>query len=233
MRDENGLYQANRLFERIRAIYNKHIEWGYNGTNPTAGIKKFKEKSRDRFMQPDELPRFFTALQEEQNTTIRDYVWISLLTGARKSNVLSMKWEQIDFTKKEWRIPDTKNGDSLTIPLSEQAMEILNNRPRITGFIFASNLSDKGYLQDPKKAWHRLLARANIKDLRIHDLRRTLGSWQVATGASLPIIGKSLGHKTQEATAIYARLNLDPVRASVNKATDAMLAHMINKDIEV
>jgi len=62
-----------------------------------------------------------------------------------------------------------------------------------------------------------------LHDLRLHDLRRTLGSWQAATGASLPIIGKSLGHKSLAATQIYARLNLDPVRASINKATDAML----------
>ena len=64
---------------------------------------------------------------------------------------------------------------------------------------------------------------AGFRDLRLHDLRRTLGSWQAATGASLPIIGKSLGHKSLAATQIYARLNLDPVRASINKATDAML----------
>jgi integrase len=64
---------------------------------------------------------------------------------------------------------------------------------------------------------------AGFRDLRIHDLRRTLGSWQAATGASLPILGKSLGHKSLAATQIYARLNLDPVRESVNKATDAML----------
>lgn len=62
-----------------------------------------------------------------------------------------------------------------------------------------------------------------IPDLRIHDLRRTLGSWQAITGASLPIIGKSLNHKSQQATAIYARLDLDPVRMSVEKATAAML----------
>jgi len=62
-----------------------------------------------------------------------------------------------------------------------------------------------------------------IPDLRIHDLRRTMGSWQAITGASLPIIGKSLNHKGQQATAIYARLDLDPVRASVEKATEAML----------
>lgn len=64
---------------------------------------------------------------------------------------------------------------------------------------------------------------ASMADLRIHDLRRTLGSWQARTGASLPIIGKSLNHKTHQATAIYARLDLDPVRQSVNTATVAML----------
>jgi len=79
-----------------------------------------------------------------------------------------------------------------------------------------------GHLADPKKAWHRVLKRAGICDLRVHDLRRTLGSWQAAAGANSYIIGKSLGHKSQQSTAIYARLNLDPVRASVNQAIDAM-----------
>ena len=224
IREENGLYQANRLLERIRAIYNKNIEWGWNGVNPSLGIKKFKEQSRDRFIQPDELPRFFEALNEELNYTIRDYIWISLLTGARKSNVLAMRWNEINFVRREWRIPDTKNGESLTVHLSDQAIEILENRVKSSEFVFPSDLSSKGYLQDPKKAWARILKKAGIEDLRIHDLRRTLGSWQVATGASLPVIGKSLGHKSSKATEVYARLNLDPVRESVNKATNAMLA---------
>ena len=68
------------------------------------------------------------------------------------------------------------------------------------------------------------LGHASFQDLRIHDLRRTLGSWQAADGASLSIIGKTLGHKNVSTTAIYARLNLDPVRQSVNAATKAMLA---------
>jgi integrase len=224
IREENGLYQANRLLERIRAIYNKNIEWGWSGINPCLGIKKFKEQSRDRFIQPDELPRFFEALNEELNYTIRDYIWISLLTGARKSNVLAMRWNEINLARREWRIPDTKNGEALTIHLSDQAIEILKSRKSESEFVFPSELSSKGYLQDPKKAWARILKKAEIEDLRIHDLRRTLGSWQVATGASLPVIGKSLGHKSSKATEVYARLNLDPVRESVNKATNAMLA---------
>lgn len=92
VRAENGLYQANRLLERIKVIYNKAIEWGWNGTNPASNIKKFKEKSRDRFLHPDELPRFFESLEVESNSTIKDYIYVSLFTGTRKSNVLSMKW---------------------------------------------------------------------------------------------------------------------------------------------
>jgi integrase len=232
IREENGLYQANRILERIRAIYNKNIEWGWNGINPANGIKKYKEKSRDRFIQPDELPRFFQALQEEHNITARDYIWISLLTGARKSNVLSMKWEDISFARKEWRIPDTKNGEAVTIALSDKAIEILDERRKFTNgpYVFASEQGSKGYLQDPKKAWARILKKAEIEDLRLHDLRRTLGSYQVITGSSLAIIGKSLGHKSSKATEVYARLNLDPVRESVERATEAMFAFIKNNN---
>lgn len=81
-----------------------------------------------------------------------------------------------------------------------------------------------GHIVEPKKAWKRVLERAGIDDLRIHDLRRTLGSWQAKTGASLTIVGKSLNHKSPSTTAIYARLDLDPVRESVDRATGAILA---------
>ena len=81
-----------------------------------------------------------------------------------------------------------------------------------------------GHITEPKNAWARICKSAKLSDLRIHDLRRTLGSWQAAGGSSLHVIGKSLGHRNQATTAIYARLNLDPVRESVNRATAAILA---------
>ncbi len=224
---ENGLYQANRLLERIRSIFNKAIGWGWAGVNPAVGIKKFRETSRDRFLQPDELPRFFEALANEPNETARDFIMLSLLAGARKSNTLAMRWDQISFQAATWRIPVTKNSDPQVVHLSPQAMEILTARKLASHspWVFPSDRID-GHLADPKKAWLRILKEAGIADLRIHDLRRTLGSWQAATGASGYIIGKSLGHKSQQSTAVYARLNLDPVRDSVNKATDAMFEHM-------
>lgn len=224
---ENGLYQANRLLERVRSIFNKAIDWGWEGSNPATGIKKFKEQSRDRFLQPDELPAFFEALANEPNEAARDFFMISLLTGARKSNTLAMRWKDINFTTATWRIEDTKNGDPQTIHLPTQAMEILKERKlhSESPWVFPGS-GKSGHLADPKKAWTRILTEAGIDNLRIHDLRRTLGSYQAATGANGYIIGKSLGHRSQQSTAIYARLNLDPVRESVNKATDAMFGYM-------
>jgi integrase len=122
-----------------------------------------------------------------------------------------------------WCIAKTKNGTAQTVTLSPEAVTVLKSRKAGEGeFVFPGEGKTK-HIVEPKKAWAALLKAAGIENLRIHDLRRTLGSWQARTGASLPIIGKSLNHKTHQATAIYARLDLDPVRQSVNTATAAMM----------
>lgn len=215
---------ANRVKALLSSVFGWAISAGLCESNPATGIKGNKEIQRDRFLQSDELPRFFKALTEEPNATIRDYILISLLTGARRSNVLSMRWQYINFERAEWRIEETKNGTPQTVALSPEAVEILQNRKPLDSaiFVFPGN-GKSGHLEEPKKGWKRILERAGIGNLRIHDLRRTLGSWQAKTGASLAIIGKSLNHKNQNTTAIYARLDLDPVRDSVNKATSAIL----------
>jgi len=79
-----------------------------------------------------------------------------------------------------------------------------------------------GHYTTPRHAWETLLKRAKLEDLRIHDLRRSMGSWMIIGGTSLPIVGKALGHKTTQPTSIYARLNLDPVRAAMDQAVEAM-----------
>jgi integrase len=157
---------------------------------------------------------------------MRDYIFLALLTGARRRNVQSMRWDEIDWNQATWIIPaeKAKSKKPNRVMLSPIALTVLENRKlaSTSEWIFPGR-GTSGHLEEPKKAWRRILKAASITDLRLHDLRRTLGSWQAATGASLPIIGKSLGHTSLEATQIYARLDLDPVRASVNKATDAML----------
>ena len=219
---------ANRIIALVSSVYGWALSSGvWEQNNPARGVKKNQEKSRDRFIQGDELPRFFKAVGEEPNETMRDYFLLSLLTGARQANVLAMCWEDISFERAEWRIEETKNGTPQTVTLSPEAMEILHNRKPVepAEFIFPSERSSaSGHLQNPKKAWKRVLDRAGLSNLRIHDLRRTLGSWQAKSGASLAIIGISLNHKNQNTTAIYARLDLDPVRDSVNTATSAMMA---------
>jgi len=221
-----GHYAANRLLALLHTMFNRAIDWGWDNANPAHGIKKFKEKSRDRFIQSDELPKFFKALSEETSIIVRDYILLSLLTGARRSNVLAMRWDEINFNRTTWTIPMTKTGESHTLPLVPAAIDILktrqenntNNNP----WVFPG-AGVSGHLVETKKPWKRILNKAGIKNLRIHDLRRSLGSWQAATGANLSVIGKTLAHKNVSTTAIYARLNIDPIRESMNKATDAIL----------
>lgn len=227
----NGIYVANKLLAIISIVFNKAIEWGWEGYNPASGIKKFREKSRDRFLQTEELARFFKALESEENPLIKDYIWLSLLTGARKSNILSMRWNDINLNSQIWKIPETKNGEPLNVYLPKNAIDILNNRREQNKLLYPNNdfvfpsTGKTGHLVEPKKGWKRLLKRAEIENLRIHDLRRTYGSWQAAHGTSLQIIGKSLGHKSSKVTEIYSRINLDPIKFSVDKAIDKMLEY--------
>lgn len=236
---ERGESTANSVLKLLHVMFNQAITvWRiYQGDNPAHGIPKFKEKSRDRFLQSDEVPRFFQALAAEGNPIMRDFFLISLLTGARKSNVLEMRWSQISFERSEWLIPDTKNGEPQVVTLAPEALEILQERKRLaeTGnpFVFPGRprrrpkpgeVVEPQPLKEVKTGWKRILKRAGIEegDLRVHDLRRSLGSWQARTGASLSVIGKSLNHKSISTTAIYARLDLDPVRQSVNTAAAAL-----------
>lgn len=222
---ESGKAAANHALKLLRSIYAQACKAKlFKGENPAGGLGTLKIESRDRFLQKDELPRLFQALAETSDTQLRDYVLLSILTGARKSNVLAMAWADIDFDRRVWRIPDTKNGAPVLVQLPEVAMATLQQR-RDNGsdWVFPGR-GKSGHMESPKKGVKSLMERAGIANLRIHDLRRTLGSWQAITGASLAIIGKSLGHKSVDATLIYARLSADPVRESVERATAAMMA---------
>jgi integrase len=218
------LYQANRVLSLVSSVFKWAIDEERCEDNPAAGIKRNKEQDRDRWLQADELPRFFEAIAEEPNESLRDYILLSLLTGARRTNMLEMRWADVNLERAEWRIERTKNDDPQTVTLSPEAVEILRNRKpeRAEKFVFTGK-GKRGHLVEPRKGWERILKSAGIDDLRIHDLRGSLGSWQARSGASLAIVGKSLGHKTSKATEIYARMDLDPVRQSVERATSAIL----------
>jgi integrase len=222
---EHTPYVANRVLALLTAIYNEAIDRGsYRGTNPAARIRKFQEQSRERFLRADELPKFWKALEAEPSEKVRDFIKLALFTGQRRSNVLGMRWADLNLDAALWTIPQTKTGRHV-VPLSAPALEVLNRRKETAKgeYVFPSRRGS-GHLQDPMNAWRSILARAGIGDLRIHDLRRTMGSWQTITGASRPIVGKLLGHTQESTTAIYGRLDLEPVRQSAETATSAMLA---------
>jgi integrase len=222
---EHGPYSANRALSLVRSVFNRALAHDvFDGANPAIGIAMKRERTRDRRLMGDELPRFFTALEAEPNEDIRDYVMISLLTGARQANVLAMRWDEIDQGAKVWRIPETKNGLPQFNPMGEEEIAILaRRRAALTSPWVFPGPGKSGHLQEPRKGWERIRTSAGMPDLRLHDLRRTLGSWMADTGAASNIIGKALGHQSQAATAIYARLSLDPVREAKAKAIGALM----------
>ncbi|MBU2763453.1 tyrosine-type recombinase/integrase [Acidithiobacillus caldus] len=226
---DSGIYAANRVLALVRAVFNFGIkELDLSLSNPAAGIKMHREESRDRRLHADELPKFFEALAEEENVDIRDYVLLSLLTGGRRSNVLSMRWDEISLERGTWRIPSSKAkaGEAIEVPLSTAAQEILRSRASangMQGFVFPGP-GRAGHLVEPRKGWERILKRAGIEDLRLHDLRRSLASFQIDAGVSLAVIGKGLGHQSQATTAVYARLAQEPVRDAMEKGAAAILA---------
>jgi len=223
---ENGRYAANRLLALTRALFNKAPDIGFTGSNPTRGIKKFREEKRDRFLHGDELRAFFDALAQEPDPMIQAFFLVCLFTGARRSNVQTMRWEDIDFGTGLWRIPETKSGKPVVVPLVAPVVEVLRTRLAAADgspWVFPTR-SKTGHIVEPKAAWKRICTRAGLSDVRPHDLRRSLGSWMAMAGAGLPIVGRMLGHTQPATTAIYARLAVDPVREAAEKATTAMLA---------
>lgn len=231
-----GRTAANRALELLRAMYNfaRHEKRQYFvGANPASGHKLYEVDARERFLQPDELRPFFAALAAEPNETFRDFFCVALLTGVRRAAVLAMKWDDVSLFRAEWAIDKSmmKNKKAQTVTLAPEAVQILEQRYQKrngSAYVFPSDRTEAArageddHIKEPHSAWTRILERAELKDLHIHDLRRTLGSWQARTGSSLILIGKSLNHMDPQSTAIYAKLDLDPVRQSVDRATSAM-----------
>lgn len=229
LRENVGPRTANKVLVLLRSIYNKMEAWQrYSGTNPCAGIEKYKEISRDRFVTGDELPRFMAALEKVEHQGFKDFILLSLYTGMRRANVLGMRWTDIDLDAGFITVPSerSKNGVAQRIPIVSATRAILTRRndekAANSNYVFPAAGTD-GHMAPPNKRWKSLLVDCGISDLRLHDLRRSLGSWAAMGGASLPIIGKMLGHTSNESTAVYAQLQLDPVTLAMETATMTMV----------
>jgi len=229
---ERGQYAANRALQLIRVVYNKALAWRlYQGSNPAVGITMFEEHSRERVLQSDEFERFFETLDKEEED-FRDFVMLTLLTGARKSNVLAMSWDDVSLKRRTWTIPaeQAKNSRMQVVVLTEAELEILrrrhhknDNSPQPSRFVFPGS-GDTGHLTDIKRAWATFRVRAHLDDLQIHDLRRSLASWMANTGANVAVIRTALNHKDVKTTlTVYARANQDAELAARELAHKTML----------
>ena len=212
-------YEANRLLVLLSKIFQLAKRWGVlpeESYNPAREIDHFKEIKRDRWVTPEELPKLAEAIDKEKNLQARYAIWLYLLIGARKSELLKAKWDDIDWGRKELRLPITKSGKTHYLPLSTAALEVIKKIPILENnpYIFTGNKEGK-HLVNIDKAWRRIRKHAQIEDVRLHDLRRTVGSWLAQSGNSLHLIGRILNHSNTATTAIYARFGQDTLREAL------------------
>jgi len=171
-------YSANKSVVFLKAMYNYVIQEGfYKGANPATSVRLNKEEARVRYLEHAELERFYTAMSELDKSVSRNAILMLLYTGARKANVLCMKWSEVDLDSKIWLIPKTKTGKNQTIALADSAVDLLKEIKSDAPdekYVFPSPASATGHIVDVKRVWNTILKKANITNLRIHDLRHTL-----------------------------------------------------------
>ena len=200
---------ANRLLALLKRLINVAIMLERCERNVTRGIRMHAENNiRQRTLAGDELRRFLAALAEEPNRVAADFFLFSLATGARREESLQLTWGEINKEERIWRIPAhrSKSGKSRIIPLNEVAMTVLEQRPKIIGnnYVFPGKICSgkvEKHLVNPTKAFRRVLAKAGIADVKIHDLRRSTATLLINNGGSMSEACNLLGHSSSTITA--------------------------------
>ena len=210
---EGKPYRANRTIALLSKMFSlASTKWKMRSDNPCRGIEKNLEQPRERYLSADELSRLSEVLADHANREAADAIRLLLLTGARRNEVLSATWAQFDLTNGTWTKPSshTKQKRLHHVPLSPPALELLvKHREQSSGeYLVPGNHGHRVSL-DP---WKAIRKAARLDGVRLHDLRHTYASILASGGASLPMIGKLLGHSNINTTARYAHLATDPLR---------------------
>ena len=219
-----GTTRANRVIETLRKALNLAIRWGWISQNPAQGFRRNPEHPRERYLKAEEYERVFRALDEMPNQMAADAIRLLVLTGARRSEVLSLEWTDLDLDLGLWHRPAAKSKDRKRkhITLSNEALVLLRalqkkRKGRCTHVFPTSNGRP---MQDLKRPWAWLKQAAGLPDLRIHDLRHSFASVLVSSGETLETIGKLLGHSQYQTTLRYAHLMDDPMRRAANRFSE-------------
>jgi integrase len=213
-----GKGTASRTVGLLGGIFSYAFDCGLIDTNPVRGVKRFADKKGERFLSQWELVALGKALHDglEQGLNPQAIAILKLLifTGARKGEIETLRWNEVDFDGGYLRLADSKTGQK-AIPLNAGALQVLANTPRLedSSYVFPAHRSD-GHYEGTPKVWRIVRSIAGLEDVRIHDLRHSFASIAVSGGASLPIIGALLGHANSATTQRYAHLHDDPLRAA-------------------
>jgi len=211
---------ANRVVVLLRYMFNLAIQWETPGVsdNPTRGVPLAEvNNQRERYLTEEEVQRLCKAVKESESPLLEPIISMLLLTGARKSEVLNAKWEDVALEKKRWRIPYTKSGKPRTVPLSESALEVLRSVPRVDGteYVFPSPVTGKPF-NSIYNSWNTARKKAGLEDVKIHTLRHSFASFLVNAGRNLYEVGKLLGHTQMRTIMRYSHLADETLAEAVN-----------------
>jgi integrase len=223
-------YWANRVAAVLSAMFTlASTRWNpkWCAANPVKGLKRSLEEKRKRYLKNGELERFMVALAGLADEQAAAIIRLLLLTGARLGEVLGMQWKDLDLQAGIWIKPahTVKQKADHVLPLNAPARQTLADLHAQCGarkFVFPGGSAD-GHRTDIRAAWRDLLRAAEIKDLRIHDLRHSHAAHLASAGFSLPTIGALLGHTQPATTARYAHL-FDEVTRQATERVGAVLA---------
>jgi len=205
---------VNRELACLKHMYTKAIEWGYVKLNPAKGVKRLKEPpGRLRYLNPEEAGR----LLEVCSGHLKPIIVTALNTGMRKSEILSLKWSQVDLKNRKVTVINAKNNESRVIPINQtlyQELLALSQNPR--GEYVFSERNGRPF-KDTKTAFLSAIKKVGIKDFRFHDLRHTFGSHLVMQGVDLKTVQQVMGHKDIKMTMRYSHLSPEYVQEAMER----------------
>lgn len=223
---------ANRALGIASALFSFAVRRELREDNPAHGVRRYREQPRNRYLKPDELRRVIKALNEHSNQDACDAIRLLILTGARKSEVLGMRWPHVDLEQGLWSKPaeSTKSRRPHRALLSPRALELLQRRESVAlsnEYVFPNRQKD-GPRTELTRVWHDIRKEAGLEDVRLHDLRHSYASFVASNGGSLPLIGALLGHRSHASTYRYTHLMDAPLRAAVD-SVDAIIGAIVEE----
>ena len=228
-----GKGTAARSVGLLGGIFSFAVDSGLIDVSPVRGIKRFADRKGDRYLSQQELVALGDAIRQAHlegvNPQALAILKLLIFTGARKGEIESLHWKEVDLEGGYLRLADSKTGQK-SIPLSAGAREVLAKTPRLSGsrFVFPAHRGDGHYRGTPK-VWRKVPVTADIADVRLHDLRHSFASIAVSGGASLPMIGALLGHADSSTTQRYAHLHDDPLKAA-SETIGNIIAVLLEKE---